>query len=757
MYVNENAHGLTLLNTTRILYAMKTEAKSMPKPLRGMLFAAVILAAFMLMIYLSVNQDDYDKRTLYPSDYEDMTSGLMFFEEGTYVFSFGYAYETPAAVRIVRANTADAVNQLPLVLAEAELDKSGETLITLTLNETVYDLQIRYTDTVELGFTNIEGAGPIWNDTAFTLLMIACTAAALLFAYWREEKRAQPKLADSPIPEYTILLLLTVAALYATLPIMREYFTAGLDLPFHLMRIEGVKDGLLDGQFPVRIAPTYNGGTGYASSTLYPELLLYIPALFRLCGVSLITSYQGFVFLMNLATLLVAYYAMKKLTGKAALALIISLAYGLGVYRMTGVYNRVFLGETLAMIFFPCVLLGMVETLHRGKLSKWLIIGMTGVIQTHVVSVEIVLLFCTLYILAVLILRKTTGRAILRLCAAAGITVLINIWFLVPFLRFVQEDFNMFSYFKKTMLHAVYPEQLFASFLQPFGISLPLGETAGEMPMSVGLLPGLGILLFLLTYWTKKEEPLRRLNRASLLLGLISLAAASTLCPWTYITKIPVLGDMLYAIQFPSRFLSVGSLFLAIVFGVSVYALSGEKHMRLLIAACIVLTVFTVAPMLDQFIQSDKQTVVMKGKMDNSFANADVLRDYYYTDSDFEALAEQPMQINAPEGVAISNFSKHYLQVGFHYATGEAQTVTLPLYNYPGYTAVLGNGQALSISDGENHMLALTLPAGEGMVSVRYTGFWYYNVANFVSLGSLLLLFAWCIYKRRPQLSKRAG
>jgi len=712
-----------------------------------------LLVILLGMVYLSFNQDDKVRNVLLPGNYpDDVASDLMYLDKGAYTVTFGYVYTEPGEVRIVRASMADENNELPLVLASGALNESGETVLTLTLTQAVYDLQYQYSSPTELGFTVTESVGAVWRDTALALFLIAAVGAWLLWRFWRGQGRALEGSEAGALPESVILCLLTAAAVYATLPVLREFFTAGLDLRFHLLRIESIKDGLLSGQFPVRIAPVFDGGIGYASSTLYPELLLYIPAVLRLCGVSLPASYQCLVFLMNLATLLVTYYAMKKLTGKAVFALIVSLVYGLGVYRITGLYNRVFLGETLAMIFLPCVMLGMVETLRQNKLSAWLITGMTGLIQTHVVSLELALLFCALYTAAVILLRKTTLRAILKLCAAAGITVLLNLWFLVPFLRFTQESFNMFTYLKKTMLHAVYPQQLFASFLQPFGISLPLGQTADEMPLSVGLLPGLGMLCYLLAARGKKDDPLRPLGNASLLLGLAALASASTLFPWTYVLKIPVLGEWLNAIQFPSRFLSLGSLFLSVVFAAAACMLAGERHPRALIAVCVVLTLFTVAPVIDQFIQSDQQTVVMAGKTDLAFTEIDPLRDYYSSDSDFAALAAQPMQITAPESMRISEFQKSGSNVSFRYASDAEQTVTLPLYNYPGYEAAL-NGEALAIADGENHLLALTLPAGGGAVSVHYEGFWYYTAANLVSLGAALLLLSWALYKR---LRKRA-
>ncbi len=305
----------------------------------------------------------------------------------------------------------------------------------------------------------------------------------------------------------------------------------------------------------------------------------------------------------------------------------------------------------------------------------------------------------------------------------------------------------MFDYFVRTKDFAVYPQQLFASFLQPFGGALYLGGTAGEMPVSVGLLPGLGILLFILARQKKDTDLLDPLNRVSLLMALVALWIASTLFPWTYVVKIPMLGNLLYSIQFPFRWLSAASLFLAVVFAVSAYRLA-PGHPKALVAVCVALAVFNVAPMLDQYIQSDQQTVVMDSKTDGSVTTITGLRDYYISDSDFVALRDQPAAIGAPEDVTIRNFQKYKLQVSFDYSAQAEETVTLPLYNYPGYRAVL-NGEEIAAVDGENHLLSLTLPAGEGTVSVRYKGFWYYDLANCISLASLLALAARGIYKRR--------
>ena len=716
----------------------------MLKRRQSILLSGLLLLALLLTVYLSMNQADYDKRTLQPYSYQGMSTGPLFFEKGSYTFTFSYAYTPDTQIEIIRSMTADADNRLPAVLVSAPLSENGQTAVTLTFAETVYDLRLRYTAETELGFTNIESIGPVWRDTALTLALIALVAVMMGWMGWRERKGA-PQLNDTGYSLAAIHILL-LCAVFLTLPILRDFFVNGHDLAYHLMRIENIKDGLLDGQFPVRIGPAYKNGLGYASPILYPELFLYLPALFRLCGVSLMVSYQALVFLINLATLFVTYHAVKKLTGKATVALIASLVYGLGFNRLITFYTRAAIGEALALIFFPCVMLGMAEALHRGKLSKWLIIGMTGLIQAHVVSVEIAVLFCALYTLLALVLRKTTWRGILRLAAAAGITVLLNLWFLVPFLRLALEPLRMFNYTTRTALHAVYPAQLFSSFASPFGKAEYLGTTA-EMPLSVGLLPFIGILLYLLK-GREDDRTLRATGLFSLGFGLAALLIASTLCPWTYIAKIPVLGELLFAAQFPWRYLGIAGFFLAVVFGIAAYGI-GRDYTKLLIAACLILAIFNAAPFLDQFIQEENQVYVMREKTDMDALLAYTTWDYDYADTDFKALEDIPVAVSASGDIAISEFSKHGTHVAFDYAADTDQTVTLPLYLYPGYTAVLNGTQALAPFDGGNHLLALSLPAGEGSVSVYYKGFWYFNAANYVSLLTAILLAAWAVLRRR--------
>ena len=68
--------------------------------------------------------------------------------------------------------------------------------------------------------------------------------------------------------------------------------------------------------------------------------------------------------------------------------------------------------------------------------------------------------------------------------------------------------------------------------------------------------------------------------------------------------------------------------------------------------------------------------------------------------------------------------------------------VEVPLLYYGGYEARDGNGDVLDIKDGDNHVVRICLSEGTSRVKLRYKGFWYFRVAEGITL---LTLGAWGI------------
>ena len=136
--------------------------------------------------------------------------------------------------------------------------------------------------------------------------------------------------------------------LMVSLPAFFLYVLPGHDIWFHLMRIEGIKDGFLSGQFPVRIQPGWLNEHGYATSIMYSELLLYLPALLRWIGLPIGLVYNLYIIGVNIATVLIAYYCFNKVVGDSLCGLMMAVFYSANVYRLSNIYSRSAVGEYTA-------------------------------------------------------------------------------------------------------------------------------------------------------------------------------------------------------------------------------------------------------------------------------------------------------------------------------------------------------------------------------------------------------------------------
>lgn len=153
-------------------------------------------------------------------------------------------------------------------------------------------------------------------------------------------------------------LVIAGIVLLACLPLGFDYLVYGHDMSIHLTRIEGLKAGLLSGQFPVRMDPEIANGKGYPFSLMYSDLLLYPAAILRIIGFSLQQVYQLYVLAVTLATALVTRYCLKKIFASEGIALTGTALYVLSAYRLTNVFIRAAVGEYSAMIFLPVVVYG---------------------------------------------------------------------------------------------------------------------------------------------------------------------------------------------------------------------------------------------------------------------------------------------------------------------------------------------------------------------------------------------------------------
>lgn len=236
--------------------------------------------------------------------------------------------------------------------------------------------------------------------------------------------------------------ILAVTAFIGGLPLYQPGLMPAKDLVFHLQRIEGLSQGILAGDFPVRIQPGWLEGHGYAASVFYGDIFLYIPAVMRLVGFTVEEAYKFYLQLVNLAAVLIAFFSFRKITKDDVAAAAGSILYTGSLYWLDCLHKAK-VGRCSAMAFYPLVAAGFyllftedTDSREYKRIWGYLTAGFTGLLMTHMLSGLMAAIYAVLACLLMVkrVLRKNT---IIELLKAAGAFVLINLWYLVPFLSYM--------------------------------------------------------------------------------------------------------------------------------------------------------------------------------------------------------------------------------------------------------------------------------------------------------------------------------
>ena len=371
--------------------------------------------------------------------------------------------------------------------------------------------------------------------------------------------------------KYAVCYLVIIVM--ASIPLFNNYLIRGHDIYFHLMRIEGLAQGLGAGEFPVRIQPAWYDGYGYAVSVFYSDLFLYPAALLRLLGISLQDAYKVYVVLCNVATTLISGYSFGKIFRKREIGVFGSCLYTLSPYRLVNLYTRGALGEYTGMIFWPlliysCVLL-LNEDRKKVQIQKGAVlmgISMAGMLQSHMLTAEIACM--VLLLLVIVYCRRIFHKEVMLAgCGAVAAALGLSAWFLIPFLDYMLfERFNINSIRNNDIMiqrQGAFLSQVFAIFDNAVGQSLDSGAgTAGDFTQGVGLSLMLSVIILMLLcirgYLKREERRNRQITITAAGLGVLMVAMSTLYFPWDRLCRISrICRYIIVKRQFPWRFTCV--------------------------------------------------------------------------------------------------------------------------------------------------------------------------------------------------------
>lgn len=556
-------------------------------------------------------------------------------------------------------------------------------------------------------------------------------------------------------------ILLT--AVMATAPMLVDGFCYGHDGRFHMLRIEGVAQELLNGQFPVRMQGMWMEGYGYPVSIYYGDILLYLPAIMRIIGFSVSAAYKSYVFLVNLGTVVIAQLCFERITGDRKASCIGAAAYTFAMYRLVNMYVRTALGEYTAQMFLPVILLAVCNIYMQKpekqdaekdsiKNALLLALGMTGLIQTHLISVAMVGIL--LVILAIVLYRTTfTKRTMLTYLRAGIMTLGINMFFIVPFVDYyINVPVRVMHEGEEELVKAI--EHKGAYIGQYFMLyQNATGGAKYNVSDRMGLTPGIVLMLALIVavYVCLKNSD--RLLRILTAMSVLALFMASNLFPWNeIINHVPFMG-WIYHIQFPFRFLSLAQVLLALLL-CRVLALYADRLQEWLYPALAIAIMAVAFQQCTAMMQDRPYTMVYDAAQVDSFSvgNGEYIRE----DTDEELFDGE---IYSNDVISLGNYQKNGTHAEFWCETGASGDawVELPVLNYKGYHVKDRYGNGLETEDGNNNVLRILLPQEyNGLVTVDYAVPGYYRLAD---LGSLLCILGLCIFlcrRRKSALLERS-
>ncbi len=580
-------------------------------------------------------------------------------------------------------------------------------------------------------------------------------------------------LLNNRIVRILILLFITIIA---CIPLFIDGIEGhfGQDLGFHLNRIEGIVTELKAGHFPIKMESFWMNGYGYPAPIYYGDILLYIPALLRLIGLGVVTSYKCYVVLITFATVVTAYLCFKRIFNRYDIALVLSLIFSSASYRLENVYIRAAVGEYSAMVFFPIILLTMYIIYTSDRENNWkeiikngtlLALGITGLINTHILSLEMVGI--VLIVFCLIMFKKTfTWKTILSFLVAGVEIVIVNLFFIIPFVDyFLNVDVNINNVVGNSRMiqdSGMYIWEYFSFFKIPFSNVEGVGDTR------LLVTPGIVCILSLVSaiiLWIRKKA--NNCMKGIVISALVLMFLSSRYFPWDFLAKNLKVGDFLAQVQFPWRYIGIVLVLLTWLAGQVIEKLDKKVLIGAAYAVIILATLatdiwFTISyktyAELKYFKEAeDLDTFDMgfieylrAGTIREDFTNTIDIR---YIDNELGDASTEKYDVN----IGIPNrrtYSNGY-ETRYYTNIESAAKVTFPIVNYKGYHAYDKEGKELDIEDGDNNLLTVEFVAPyEGDIYITFEQPIRWKIAEIISLIGLLILTVLFIVMKKGKKKK---
>lgn len=678
-------------------------------------------------------------------------------EPGEYIIEVNYNANDTNSTLMLWSNksSADGINPGELI-NYMQLNPSNDSISSnFNLDKYISDLGI-YIDydgqgKLTINSISIKSVGNYFNDSLIInvlLILIGIVSFILLTS-----NKFNKLINENKFTIYISLFLF----LLITIP----FFLSGWlhnashqDLLYHLDRIEGLSDSISAGYFLPKIHHSELNGYGQALGALYPEIFLVFPALLRSLGMSLILAYKLFIIAINASTIAIAYFSFKNIFKSKFAGNIGMIVFTLAIYRLTALMVRSAVGEYLAIMFIPLVIWGLYEVFYGNQKKYYLLVfGMTGLIQSHLITIELVSIVCIIFGIVNMKLIFTNRKIIIALIKSIFLFIALNIWWLVPFFDFGLQGLNAFN------RNSGIEEPIIRNILQLFAFDYPL--QAGEnMPFSIGILLLISFLLFI--FILIRNSKFRKTKRFKIGLfisavGCLALWMSTVYFPWRNLYQFDIVLKFASTLQFSWRLLTIASACFSLLFVIVSCEITKNGELKGKLYTVIVLILFTVFSLkivIGYLIEVPK-SVDRHFQAEISDESYTIGGWYLPENTDTFFIYYRPQTLFPDNSsITINDFIRTYNQISFNFNGNASKllTIELPLIYYDNYICEVSNGSC-NIEKSNDNLLQISISDAENAkVSVKYKEKAVYIYASFISISALIYLVLITMKKRSDKV-----
>ena len=546
------------------------------------------------------------------------------------------------------------------------------------------------------------GRIPIYLDSLlYAFLYFAAGILILVFGKKAESLSAQDK--------YTVLAIIIMIVL-VNIPYYQKALGFTADIRAHMQRIEGIMRGLMDRQFPVIISPNMMNEFG-EMSFLYPDIFLYPFGIMRIFGVSMLTAYRLCMLCVNAATVIIAYLSFRLLSSDRVIVLTATFVITFEPYRLYNMLGRGSgAGNAIASAFLPLVIAGIYLILKGDKRWWVLSLGITGVMESHVLT--LVLLIVSLLLIGLVFVHELIRNGKYKLLIRAVVlTLVMNLGFIIIFLKCYMTDWSSA-----------------ALEWSDFADSAFDAASALLSPWSLFEIVALVLCIVYLIRAKAGMDTGKRFALTLTILGGLMYVTTLKLFPWRSLTAAsPALDRFTTMLQVPQRIYALSSVFficgLVILIsdlGLISARISDEKNKAGILAlpvsvVCVLMGAVLIYGTVDAFVDYYSASPLMPDEVYGDH-NSLPIKDYIPTGVTDESWAKDAGYVSDDEAVESVAYIKDGTHIDYSYIayTDNAYAV-MPLLYYEWYKGHDEAGKPLNVVKSEDGRVMVGL-VGDGEI-----------------------------------------